>query len=70
MFRGLDEQIEIFNAMEKPYAMTVSVSHGGAVYKPGVDTSYREVFKRADENMYVNKDEYYKKTGIGRRRYD
>ena len=68
-FRGLDEWIERFNAMEKQYAMTLSVSRGGAVYRPGVDADFKEVFRRADENMYANKEEYYRKNGSSRR-YD
>ncbi len=58
-FTELDGQICHFNTTEKDYAMTLSFSRGGAVYRPGVDSDYKETFKRADLAMYENKKEYY-----------
>ena len=63
----LDKEIEIFNRSEKKYTMTMSFSYGGAVYRPGKDSDYKEVFKRADRAMYHNKDDYYKDNGDFRR---
>ena len=33
----------------------VSVAYGLGIYIPGEDKSFKEVFKRADDEMYVNK---------------
>ena len=62
-FRTLVEAEENFNKNEKRYAMTLSFSYGGAVYRPGHDADFKEVFKRADQAMYENKSEYYEKIG-------
>lgn len=35
----------------------VVISLGMAVFEPGVDQSFHEVFKRADNNMYKRKEE-------------
>ena len=40
--------------------MPLSVSWGSAVYDRAVDADYRAVFKRADEEMYRRKNEYYR----------
>lgn len=65
--RGL---VEDFNENEKRYAMTLSFSGGGTVYRPGRDADFKEVFKRADEAMYRNKGEYYRQFGDRRATYD
>ncbi|MBR4439578.1 MAG: GGDEF domain-containing protein [Clostridia bacterium] len=62
--------VENFNKHEKRYAMTLSFSGGGAVYRPGEDAAFKEVFKRADEAMYNNKGNYYKQFGDRRRTYE
>ena len=59
-----------FNTNKKRYSMTLSFSGGGAVYRPGVDSDYKEVFKRADEAMYQNKANYYRQFGDRRKRRD
>ena len=56
-----------FNAQEKHYAMTLSFSWGGAIYRPGVDAAFKEVFKRADQAMYITKENYYQRCGNPRR---
>ncbi len=66
----IGELVEKFNAEEKRYAMTLSFSGGGAVYRPGEDAAFKEVFKRADEAMYQNKGNYYKQFGDRRRNYE
>ena len=63
-FDRLCGEIEHFNREEKRYAMVLSISCGGAVYLPGQDASYKEVFKRADMAMYRNKEAYYRQLGI------
>ena len=59
LFAKLDSEIERFNETEKDYAMTLSLSYGGAAYRPGVDSDYKETFKRADQSMYEYKKDYY-----------
>lgn len=58
------EAVDRFNKEEKNYDMVLSFSLGGAVYKPGEDTAYKDVFKRADMAMYQNKNEYYENNGL------
>lgn len=41
----------------------VSFSKGVAFFRPGEDHEFREIFKRADEEMYKNKEEYYRTHG-------
>ena len=69
LFEKLDAETEKFNATEKNYAMTISFSHGGAVYIPGTDAAFKEVFKRADQSMYIHKGEFYSRNGVGRPNY-
>lgn len=59
-FEQLKKEIDRFNREEKKYAMTLSFSWGESVYRPGDDAAVKAVFKRADEEMYRNKNEYYK----------
>ena len=68
-FAKLDDEVEKFNSKEKHYAMTLSFSHGGAVYRPGSDADFKEVFKRADKDMYKNKGNYYRKYGFRPNQY-
>lgn len=69
-FAKLDEEAARFNENERDYAMTLSFSRGGAVYRPGRDADFKEVFKRADEAMYRNKGDYYQQHGDRRRPHD
>lgn len=66
-FEELTAIVTDFNLHEKRYAMTLSFSFGGAVYQPGRDADFKEVFKRADQAMYRNKGEYYRQYGDRRR---
>ncbi len=56
------------NLKEKPYKRPLSVSMGYSIYRQGEDKEYREVFHRADKEMYRDKSEYYQKVGDRRRR--
>ncbi len=58
-FGQLDRMIQDFNQNEKKYAMTLSFSWGAAIYQPGQDTNVKAVFRRADQAMYGNKNEYH-----------
>ena len=40
--------------------VTVSFSMGAATFEPGKDKAFKDVFRRADRAMYINKDSYYK----------
>ena len=55
-----DEALASFNQENTRYDVNLSVSKGAAGYEEGEDTEYKEVFKRADERMYQDKDAYYK----------
>ena len=54
------EQFEKFNA-EKKLAFPISVSQGVALYDRKKDKNYINAFKRADDEMYQRKEEFYKK---------
>lgn len=61
LFREADKAIEEENKIPKPYKDPLALSKGYAVYDRKKDTAYREVFKRADDRMYQDKDAYYKR---------
>ncbi len=52
---GLDS----YNAAKPEREPAVQMARGTAFFRPGVDTSFLEVFKRADEEMYVSKARFY-----------
>lgn len=66
-FARLKEAIEDFNKNKKRYVMTLSFSWGGAIYEPGRDADFKNVFKRADDAMYLNKDKHYENSREQRR---
>ena len=66
-FVMLESELEEINHTERPYMVTLSIAKGAAVYIPGSDTDYRQVFERADQAMYEDKMEYYEKHGDRRR---
>ena len=59
LFREADKAIEEENKIPKPYQDPLALSKGYAVYDRKNDTAYREVFKRADDRMYQDKEAYY-----------
>ena len=69
-FRKLDDETARVNA-EKDGAeeAKISFSKGAATFRPGEDAEFRVVFKRADEEMYRDKDAYYRAHGDPRRRF-
>ena len=67
-FFALDERIEDFNKNERNYEPLLSLAKGYAVFDPESDTSFRAVFKRADDAMYEDKARYYMSHGDRRRR--
>ena len=46
------------------YLERISLAFGCAVFERGKDTSYQEVFERADKIMYEEKKKIHEKDGI------
>ncbi len=67
-FALLERELEDINRTERPYVIPLSFAKGAAAFIPGTDTSYTEVFERADQAMYDDKKAYYEKHGDRRRR--
>lgn len=63
---AVDHAVSAFNAAE--VGVSLAISKGAAHYRPGKDPSYREVFARADQEMYRNKKAYYETAGDRRQR--
>ena len=53
---------------DRPYKTMPSISKGAAVFRPGEDTEYQDVFRRADYAMYQEKAAYYTTHNRRRRR--
>lgn len=69
-FAALDEEIARYNAALPPdAAVAVSFSRGTATFRRGLDKEFREVFRRADRQLYVDKAAFYQSRG-GRRADD
>ncbi|MBR0367600.1 MAG: diguanylate cyclase [Clostridia bacterium] len=60
LFDRLDDAIVAKNRTPGPYGVPLALSRGWATVRPGEDTAYHAVFKRADDAMYRDKAEYYK----------
>ena len=61
-YESCDEMLDVFAERAKSEFIQlgdeqfhVSVAYGLGIYIPGEDKSFKEVFKRADDEMYVNK---------------
>ena len=67
LFAFLDAELEEANRTQHPYVVPLSLSKGAAVYRPGEDADYMEVFQRADHAMYDDKKAFYEKHGDRRR---
>ena len=65
-----DYHVAAENAKEKPYGQTFAVSRGYAIFRPGLDADYQDVFRRADHMMYQDKAAYYRAHGDRRRRQE
>lgn len=55
--------VDAFNAGGKPSGLTLSLSVGVARFHTEKDTSFKDVFSRADQRMYECKRRYYQETG-------
>lgn len=62
MLAQVDECVLRFNR-EAQHELTLSLSKGASVYLPGQDGSFREVFVRADQMMYRQKEEFHRQVG-------
>ena len=61
-FRLLDLEIDKINGtLEAP--MTLAIAKGYSIYDKTIDREYRDVFIRADKNMYDNKKAYHRQHG-------
>lgn len=58
-FEAFEARLAEENRTQKAYVVPLSVSKGCATYAPGTDAEYLDVFRRADEDMYRDKAEYY-----------
>lgn len=56
LMRRFYDRMAIINRDAESPAEKVSVAAGAAVFKEGQDQDFQNVFKRADENMYKNKN--------------
>ncbi len=69
LMKEMDDEIGRFNnGGNKRYDWPLAISKGAAVYDVDGDEAFRDVFKRADQNMYRDKAAYYQRTGDRRRR--
>ena len=59
IFNSITDKLEAFNET-KQLPLPISVSKGIAFFDPKTDKTYVDVFNRADENMYLDKEEFYK----------
>ena len=58
-FQMLDLEIDKINqTLEAP--MKLAIARGYSIYDKTVDKAYRDVFVRADKDMYANKEAYHK----------
>lgn len=60
-------EVDRYNQSDREYEVDLSMSRGIAVYDPEKDENYSALFLRADEAMYADKEDYYKKHGERRR---
>ena len=57
-----------FNNQNTELPFVISLSVGYDSYIVGQDKELLDVFRRADKNMYRNKDSYYQKLGVREKR--
>ena len=58
----------MFNKENVRYEHDLAISKGGVVFDPETDHEYKEVFKRADEKMYKDKEAFYRGRNDRRKR--
>ena len=60
-FWRFDKLMYEINVFANKYEFTLGASKGFAIYNHDVDVQYKDVFKRADQEMYKDKADFYKK---------
>ena len=65
-FNAIDDKLVEINRTPNAYKFPLAIAKGAAVFTSGRDKEFREVFKRADDNMYANKAKYYNRYGRGK----
>lgn len=63
LFERLEALVSELNRKERLDDVALSFSWGKSFYRPGMDSGFKEVFKRADEAMYQCKLNYYQQRG-------
>lgn len=58
-FGEVEDKILLHNQTERPYKVPLAIAKGAAVFQSGEDKGYRDVFRRADNDMYQKKAAYY-----------
>lgn len=58
-FSEFDDVLTDVNRAPERAGLPVSVSKGAATYRPGEDAGFRDVLRRADQEMYHDKAAYY-----------
>jgi methyl-accepting chemotaxis protein len=67
-FKVFDEEVRVFNEQNVRYDHNLAVSKGGVSYIQDEDEAYKDVFKRADDMMYKDKEEFYRGRNDRRKR--
>lgn len=63
IFAEFDRQIELNNQKASEACEAVSIARGMAAFKKESDTSYQQVFERADTQMYAHKNACHQASG-------
>ena len=62
-FVKLEDRIRSVNAeLPEDTKTAVSFAKGSATFKPGEDKAFKEVFRRADKELYIDKERFYGQT--------
>jgi GGDEF domain-containing protein len=57
--KRIQELIDEYNRTKPDDEAVLSLSYGHTTFIPGKDRSFHDVFVRADEQMYKNKDDFH-----------
>ena len=58
-FKQFDHELTELNKKPREYENSLTVAKGYAVYERDVDRTYMDVFRRADDAMYMDKKSFY-----------
>ena len=68
IFNSVSDKIDQYNEL-KELPLNIGVSKGIAFFDPKTDKSYVDVFNRADEKMYEDKEEFYQNNPKLKKKY-